>query len=230
MSMQSEPVIFIVDDDPAARNSLAALVKSRRLTVETFSSAEDFLEGYDPAKRGCLIVDVRMTGMSGLDLLERMAANGLNLPVIVITGFADVPMAVRAMRAGAVTFLEKPCGEQELWDAMQMALDAEAQANELQQKRAQIEERYAQLKPIEVEVLERLMAGLTSKTIAYELQLGLRTVELRRANIMNKMGARSLAELVRLVLLIRPDEHSPSPSPPAWHLQRKTRDRSSESV
>jgi FixJ family two-component response regulator len=228
--MQRDPVIFIVDDDPAARNSLAALVKSRRLSVETFGSAEEFLEGYDPAKRGCLIADVRMTGMSGLELLERMAANGLNLPVIVITGFADVPMAVRAMRAGAVTFLEKPCSEQELWDAIQMALDEEAEAGELQQKRAEIEDRYAQLKPIEVEVLGKLMAGLTSKTIAYELQLGLRTIELRRANIMNKMGARSLAELVRLVLLIRPDEHRPSTSPTHWHLQRKARDRSSESV
>ena len=220
--MQSEPVIFIVDDDPAARNSLAALVKSRGLPVETFSSAEEFLDGYDPAKRGCLIADVRMTGMSGLELQEQMAAKGLNLPVIVITGFADVPMAVRAMRAGAVTFLEKPCSEQEIWDAIQTALDAEAKANELELRRAELEERYARLKPVEVEVLKKLMAGLTSKTIAYELQLGLRTVELRRANIMDKMGAQSLPELVRLVLSIRPDEDIPLSPPAPWHLRNKT--------
>jgi FixJ family two-component response regulator len=226
MNMQSEPVIFIVDDDPAARNSLAALVESRRLPVESFSSAEEFIQQYDPAKRGCLIADVRMTGMSGLELLEQMAERGLHLPVIVITGFADVPMAVRAMRAGAVTFLEKPCGEQEIWDAIQTALDAEAKANELKQKRGEIEARYARLKPVEVDVLNKLMAGLTSKTIAYELQLGLRTVELRRANIMDKMGAKSLPELVRLVLLIRPDEDIPLTTPPPWHLRGKTHDRS----
>jgi FixJ family two-component response regulator len=226
MNMPSDPVIFIVDDDPAARNSLAALVKSRRLSVEMFSSAEEFLEGYDPAKRGCLIADVRMTGMSGLELLEQMAANGLNLPVIVITGFADVPMAVRAMRAGAVTFLEKPCGEQEIWDAIETALDAEAKANELQLRRAEIVERYEHLKPIEHEVLKRLMAGMTSKSIAYELQLGLRTVELRRANIMTKMGAGSLPELVRMVLLVRPDEEILLSPPGPWHLRNKSRDRS----
>jgi len=228
--MPGEPVIFIVDDDPAARNSLAALVKSRRLPVETFSSAEEFLKGYNPATRGCLIADVRMTGMSGLELLEQMANRGLHLPVIVITGFADVPMAVRAMRAGAVTFLEKPCGEQEIWDAIQAALDAEEKANELQLKRVEIKERYAQLKPIELEVLKKLMAGMTSKTIAYELQLGLRTVELRRANIMDKMGAHSLPELVRLVLSIHPDEQIPLSPPAPWHLRRSALDRSSESV
>jgi two-component system, LuxR family, response regulator FixJ len=224
--MQNEPVIFIVDDDPAARNSLAALVKSRGLTVELYGSAEEFLAGYDSAKRGCLIADVRMTGMSGLDLLEQMAAKGVNLPVIVITGFADVPMAVRAMRAGAVTFLEKPCGEQEIWDAIETALDAEAKANELRLKRGEIEERYARLKPIEHDVLNKLLDGLTSKTIAYELELGLRTVELRRANIMEKMGANSLPELVRRVLLIRPESDIPNSVPPPWYLQSKAHDAS----
>ena len=224
--MQDEPVIFIVDDDPAARNSLAALVKSRGLAVELYGSAEEFLARYDAAKRGCLIADVRMTGMSGLDLLEQMAAKGVNLPVIVITGFADVPMAVRAMRAGAVTFLEKPCGEQEIWDAIETALDAEAKANELRLKRGEIEERYARLKPIEHDVLNKLLDGLTSKTIAYELELGLRTVELRRANIMEKMGASSLPELVRRVLLIRPESDIPNSAPPPWYLQSKTHDAS----
>jgi two-component system response regulator FixJ len=202
--MDHDPVIFVVDDDPAARNSMAALIKSRGLAVQTFASAEEFLAGYDPRQRGCLIVDVRMTGMSGLDLQEQMAAQGVNLPVIVITGFADVPMAVRAMRAGAVTFLEKPCGEQEIWDAIQAALGAEARSNELRQNRAEIEERYASLTPGEVKVLERMVTGVPNKAIVAELGLALRTIEMRRGKIMKKMKAGSLAELVRLVLSIRP--------------------------
>jgi FixJ family two-component response regulator len=207
--MISDPVIFVVDDDPAARNSLAALVTSRGLAVETFASAEDFLARFDPAKRGCLIADVRMTGMSGLELQEQMAAQQVNLPVIVITGFADVPMAVRAMRAGAVTFLEKPCTEQELWDAVQMALDTEAKSNELRQRRGEIEQRYATLTPAEHEVLAKLMAGSTNKVIAHELKLGMRTVEMRRAKIMEKMNAGSLQELVRLVIAVRPGDDAP---------------------
>jgi FixJ family two-component response regulator len=202
--MASDPVIFVVDDDPAARNSLAALVTSRGLAVETYGSAEEFLQNYDATKRGCLIADVRMTGMSGLELQEQMAAQQVNLPVIVITGFADVPMAVRAMRAGAVTFLEKPCTEQELSEAIAMALDAEARSNELREKHSEIEERYATITPAEHQVLAKLMAGLTNKTIAYELELGMRTVEMRRAKIMEKMHAESLPELVRLVLAVRP--------------------------
>ena len=206
--MMTDPVIFIVDDDPAARNSLAALVKSRRLAAETFASAEEFLAQYDPAKRGCLIADVRMTGMSGLELQEQMAARRVNLPVIVITGFADISMAVRAMRAGAVTFLEKPCTEQELWDAVQMALDAEAKSNELRQRHEEIEQRYATLTPAEHQVLAKLMTGSTNKSIAHELKLGMRTVEMRRSKIMEKMNAGSLQELVRLVISIRPVEET----------------------
>ncbi len=212
--MMTDPVIFIVDDDPAARNSLAALVKSRRLAAETFASAEDFLAHFDPAKRGCLIADVRMTGMSGLDLLDQMANLRVNLPVIVITGFADIPMAVRAMRAGAVTFLEKPCTEQELWDAVQMALDAEAKSNELRKRHVEIEQRYATLTPQEHQVLAILMTGASNKSIAHELKLGMRTVEMRRSKIMEKMNAGSLQELVRLVISIRPGDealHQPSP-------------------
>ena len=202
--MNESPVIFVVDDDPAARNSLAALIQSRELAVKTFASAEDFLAAYEPGKRGCLIVDVRMTGMSGLDLQDQMKTKGVNLPVIVITGFADVPIAVRAMRAGAVTFLEKPCGEQELWDAIQTALHVESESNELRRKRDEIEQGYASLTPAEHEVLAKIMAGQTNKAIASELGLGLRTVELRRARIMEKMKAESLAEMVRRVILIRP--------------------------
>jgi FixJ family two-component response regulator len=210
--MESDPVIFIVDDDPAARMSLAALIRSRGLAVETFSSAEDFLGSYDRSQRGCLLVDVRMTGMSGLDLQERLAGKGANLPVVVITGFADVPMAVRAMRAGATSFLEKPSSEQEIWDAIQAALDAENKANRLLQKKGEIAERFAMLNSGELEVLDRILAGLTNKVIAKELNLGMRTVELRRAKIMEKMGSDSLPELVRRILVVRPEEGAQGPN------------------
>jgi FixJ family two-component response regulator len=202
--MNDQPVVYVVDDDPAARNSVAALIKSRGLAVETYPSAEQFLESYDGFQRGCLIVDVRMTGMSGLDLQERLAARGVNLPVIVITGFADVPMAVRAMQAGAVTFLEKPCSELEIANAIQTALDIEAQNNSLRQQRSQIEDNYRRLTPAERAVLDKILSGMPNKEIASNLKLGLRTVEQRRARIMDKMRAGSLAELVRLVLFIRP--------------------------
>jgi FixJ family two-component response regulator len=206
--MNENPMIFVVDDDPAARNSLAALVQSRGMAVKTYASAEDFLAAYEPAKRGCLIADVRMTGMSGLELLDQMKSKGVNLPVIVITGFADVPIAVRAMRAGAVTFLEKPCGEQELWDAIQMAMQIESESNALRKQREETEQGYASLTPAEHEVLAKVIAGQTNKTIASDLQLGLRTIELRRARIMEKLKTNSLAELVRRVLAIRPSREA----------------------
>jgi FixJ family two-component response regulator len=206
MILSEEPVIFVVDDDPAARVSLAALIKSRGMSVESFASAEEFLAAYRPGRRGCLLVDVRMTGMSGLDLLERLAELHAHLPVIVITGFADVPMAVRAMRAGATSFLEKPCTEQEIWDAIQAGLDTEAKANRLWQKREEIAARFESLSSGEREVLDRILAGSTNKVIAKDLNLGMRTVELRRANIMEKMGAGSLPDLVRRVLLVHPND------------------------
>jgi FixJ family two-component response regulator len=206
MILSEEPVIFVVDDDPAARVSLAALIKSRGMSVESFASAEEFLAAYRPGRRGCLLVDVRMTGMSGLDLLERLAELHAHLPVIVITGFADVPMAVRAMRAGATSFLEKPCTEQEIWDAIQAGLDTEAKANRLWQKREEIAARFESLSSGEREVLDRILAGSTNKVIAKDLNLGMRTVELRRANIMEKMGADSVPELVRRVLLVHPND------------------------
>jgi two-component system response regulator FixJ len=199
--MTTEPTVFVVDDDPAARGSVAALVASHGLAVESFASAEDFLAAYDPARRGCLIADVRMAGMSGLDLQQQLAAKGSALPVIIITGFADIPMAVRAMQSGAITVLEKPCADKELWQSILVALDWEEKAQLDRQDRAEIIARRASLTPGEVEVLDRLCAGKPNKLIAVELGLGLRTVELRRATLMKKMHADSLAELVRLVLV-----------------------------
>jgi two-component system response regulator FixJ len=200
--------VFIVDDDPAARESVAALVGSHGVTTRTFGSAAEFLAAYSPSQRGCLVVDVRMTGMTGLELQEELRKRGYSIPVIVITGFADVPTAVRAMRAGAVTFLEKPCSDKDLWASIQTALQWESRSQQQRSQREEIVARRATLTPAEVQVLDRLLAGKANKAIASELDLGLRTVELRRATIMKKMGANSLAELVRLILSIE----SPSDS------------------
>ena len=201
--MSSDKTVFVVDDDPGARESVAALVKSRGLRVETFASAEDFLAAFDPNKRGCLVLDVRMTGMTGLELQERLVSMGSQLPVIIITGHADVPMAVRAMQAGAITFLEKPSAEQELWANIQKALEMGSRAHEQQTVRAEVERHLATLSSAERDVMEKLLAGKPNKLIAAELDLGLRTVELRRSNVMKKMHADSLADLVRMVLMVR---------------------------
>ena len=194
--------VFIVDDDPAARESVAALVASHGLQTRTFASAAEFLAAFEPGMNGCLVVDVRMTGMSGLELQRELTARGYQIPVIVITGFADVPTAVRAMRAGALTFLEKPCSDKELWSSIETALQWEARSLQQRTHREEIVTRRATLTQAEVQVLERLLTGKANKAIAAELDLGLRTVELRRATIMKKMEANSLAELVRMVFSI----------------------------
>jgi FixJ family two-component response regulator len=218
--MDKEPTVFVVDDDPAARSSVAALVASHGLNVKDFASAEEFLTARDPSERGCLIADVRMEGMSGLELQEKLAEKGDAIPVIIITGFADIPMAVRAMQAGALTFLEKPCGDQELWQSIQAALDYDEQAQTGRQHNAEVIARRASLTSAEVDVLDRLLAGKPNKQIAAELGVGLRTVELRRATLMKKMHADSLAELVRLVLIA--EGKSPEPGRSDMPITEKT--------
>jgi FixJ family two-component response regulator len=198
----TESTVYVIDDDPAARESVAALVKSKGLRARTFASAEDFLAALDGIMRGCLVVDFRMTGMSGLDLQQRLNRDKVPLPIIIITGHGTVPMAVQAMRAGALTFLEKPCSDQELWNHIRAALELEGRAHEQKVKRDEIASRMATLTPDERTVMDRLVAGRPNKQIASELDLGLRTVELRRANIMKKMHANSLADLVRFALIL----------------------------
>ncbi len=200
--MHADATVFVVDDDPAARDSVAALVRSKGLPVATYASAEQFLTAFDSSRVGCLVVDVRMTGMTGLDLQEVLRQGGSRLPIIIITGFGDVPTAVRAMRAGAFTFLEKPCRDQELWSCIQKALDAAGRARLEDIRKADVEARLAHLTPDELRVMREMVAGKPNKVIAAELDIGLRTVELRRANVLKKMHADSLAELVRLALLI----------------------------
>jgi FixJ family two-component response regulator len=200
--MDSDSTVFVIDDDAAARESVVALVGLKGLRAEAFSSAEAFLERYDPTLKGCLVVDVRMAGMSGLDLLHKLKERKSPLPAIVITGYADVPMAVRAMQEGAFTFLEKPAQEQELWNAIQQALAAEEVQHAQRKARAETQQRLATLTPDELEVFRRLLAGQANKRIASDLDIGLRTVELRRSNIMKKMQATSLPDLVRMAILI----------------------------
>jgi FixJ family two-component response regulator len=200
--MDSDSTVFVVDDDAGARESVVALVGQKGLRAEGFSSAEEFLAQYDPTRKGCLVADVRMAGMSGLELLERLKSRQSALPVVVITGYADVPMAVKAMQAGAVTFLEKPCQEQELWQAIKQCLDLEQLQHAQRKQRAELEARLATLTEDELEVLRRLLAGHANKRIAADLDIGLRTVELRRSNIMTKMQATSLPDLVRIAILI----------------------------
>jgi FixJ family two-component response regulator len=195
-----EPV-FIVDDDPAARESVAALVRSRGCTAFTYESAEDFLCRFDRSQNGCLVIDVRMPGMSGVDLQEKLSACGIALPVILLTGYGDIPTAVRAMRNGAAMFLEKPCDERQLWEAISKAAARDEASREHHVQQAAIRQRLTILTADEMDVLHKLVDGLPNKVIAKELDLGLRTVELRRATILQKMQASSLAELVRMVLL-----------------------------
>jgi FixJ family two-component response regulator len=198
--MSSDAIVHIVDDDPAARESVAAVVRSRGLKVQEYDSAEQFLKVERPSGPGCLLLDIRMPGMSGLELQTSLKAAGVRLPTVVITGFGDVATAVKAMQNGAITFLEKPCEQQQLWDALELAL---AQANQQQAstlRRQELEQRFASLTESERTVLIRVMDGQPNKRIATEMDIGLRTVELRRSNIMRKTGATSLSELIRLAI------------------------------
>jgi FixJ family two-component response regulator len=201
-SMDANATVFVVDDDAAARESVMAVVSAKGVPAKGFASAEEFLAHFNANLRGCLVVDVRMNGMSGLQLLQQLTGRGSTLPAIVITGYADVPMAVKAMQAGALTFLEKPCQDQELWQAIQQALDREASLQEVRRQTGEIQTRLESLTEDEVAVMRKLLEGLPNKRIAVDLDIGLRTVELRRSNIMKKMDAASLPELVRMAILI----------------------------
>ncbi|WP_254513108.1 response regulator transcription factor [Anatilimnocola floriformis] len=200
--MANQSTVHIIDDDTAVRESLLALVNMKGLTAKGYSSAESFLSNLQPSDTGCVVCDVRMPGLTGLQLLEKMAERKSTLPVIIITAFADVPTAVRAMQAGAVTFLEKPANDTDLIAAIQQALNLEQAQQALRRQKADVENKLTTLTADEIAVMRKMLEGLPNKRIASDLDIGLRTVELRRSNIMKKMGAGSLAELVRLALLV----------------------------
>ena len=198
--MTAEPTVFVVDDDEAVRDSLMALLDAVGLKAEAHGSAQDFLAAYDPSRPGCLVLDVRMPGMSGLELQKKLAASQIRIPVVIITGHGDVPMAVEAMKAGAVDFIEKPFRQDALLDGIRRALARCAPARREEVESAEVMARVAQLTPREREVLERLVIGQPNKVIAFGLQISPRTVEIHRARVMAKMEARSLSNLVRMAL------------------------------
>ena len=199
----TEQTVFVVDDDPAARESVAALVESLGVRAETFDSAEAFLTSYDRNAPGCLITDLRMMGMSGLELQQRLAKEHISLPAIVITAYADVAVTVRAMNNGAITLLEKPCREHELWESIRKALNLDSKNRREKARRDEVQARIDSLMPEEREVMEGMIAGQLNKMIANQLEISLRTVESRRHNVIEKLQVKSLAELVRLVVEIQ---------------------------
>lgn len=198
--MPAEPLVFIVDDDPAFAESLSTLITSMGARTRTFTSADAYLEQFDPQVPGCLILDVRMQRTSGLVLQEQLSKLPLSPAVIIMTGHAEVPTALRAMRMGAVDFLQKTFTETELYEAVQRALVQDARArNEYYHKEA-IERRFAQLTPPERSVLSQVLQGEANKSIAASLGVSRRTVEDRRARIMQKLEVGSLADLVRVAM------------------------------
>jgi FixJ family two-component response regulator len=191
-------LVFVIDDDASLRESLKNLIRSVGLRVEAFASAQEFLRSKRPDVAGCLVLDVRLPGLSGLDLQKRMVEANREIPIIFITGHGDIPMTVRAMKAGAVEFLTKPFRDQDLLDAIQQALERDRKARG---QRAEIEElrsRSDSLTPREREVMGLVVAGLLNKQIAGELGTSETTVKIHRHQVMEKMGAGSLAELVRM--------------------------------
>ncbi|MBL9162444.1 MAG: response regulator transcription factor [Planctomycetaceae bacterium] len=204
--------VYVVDDDAQARKAVTALIEAMGVTTLGFNSAEDFLSHYDGRRPACLVTDVRMIGMSGLELQEELIRRGVDISVVVLTGFATTPGTVRAMRNGALTLLEKPCRDDELWEAVRDGLAADRQRHALQSGIGEIRGRYATLTAKERDVLSHVAAGEANKIIAKRLDVSLRTVELHRQNIFQKMGADSLAELVRMVVAIEGESKPPLPS------------------
>ena len=198
--MTPEPTVFVVDDDTAIRRSLRFLIESVGLRAETYATAEQFLETYDPGRPGCLLLDVRMPGMSGLHFQEELALRQIRLPIIIITAYAEVSTAVRALRKGAVDFIEKPFSDQLLLDRVLAAIELDRRTRQTEAERAVTAERFAQLSVREREVMEGVIAGKPNKVIATELLIGEKTVESHRARVMKKLGVDTLADLIRLAL------------------------------
>ena len=203
--VDAKPTVFIVDDDQAVRKALSLLIKSAGLEVETHTSAQAFLETYDPARPGCLVLDVRMPGMSGPELQEQLSARGITIPVIIITGHGDVPIAVRALKKGAVDFIQKPFDGEVLLERVRQAIELDAQMRREQARRAEVAARLARLTPREHQVMGLLVAGRGNKEIALALGLSRKTVDIHRAHIMMKLGIDSLVELLRMGLAHQTD-------------------------
>jgi FixJ family two-component response regulator len=207
LNMNRNPTVYVVDDDEAVRSSLRLLLKSVGLPAVAYGAAREFLGAYDADQPGCLVLDVRMPGMSGLELQEELNRRGAIIPVIFITGHGDIPMAVEAMQHGAFDFLQKPFRDQDLIDRIQRGLETDSRNRADLREQEQIRDRYESLTPREREVLTLVTKGKANKVMAGDLGVSQRTVEIHRARVMEKMGASSLAQLVRMVMDLetRPD-------------------------
>lgn len=207
--MAHDPVVHLIDDDEGVRHSLAFLLTTSGFAVRVYASAQAFLDASASAQPGCVVTDIRMPGVDGLELLRALNLRGATFPVVVMTGHGDVPIAVEAMKAGAVDFLEKPFGDEILLNAVRSAVERQARDSARDAEVRSVRAKLELLSARERDVLERLIAGLPNKSIANEIGISPRTVEVHRAHVMSKMGAGSLSELVRLVVMTR----APSPGP-----------------
>jgi two-component system, LuxR family, response regulator FixJ len=198
--MITDATVFIVDDNNSVRDSLRWLVQSVGLNVETYASAQEFLDSYDYGRAGCLLLDVRMPGMSGLELQEKLAEENIDIPIIIITGHGDVPMAIRAMKSGAMDFIEKPFNDQMLLERIQQAIEVDAKTRTAKSEFDKIQECMDLLTPREREVMDLLALGKCNKTIAAELGLSARTVEIHRGRVLEKMNAGTVCELARMAV------------------------------
>jgi RNA polymerase sigma factor (sigma-70 family) len=201
-SQDDVPVVCLVDDEPAALQRLAALIERRGMQTRCYTRAANLLKQFDPDDFWCVVTDWRMPEMTGLELLQQLRVAGVETPVIVVTAFADIRMVVAAMRAGALTVLEKPCSDDELLAAVEQALAVERIRRQRGRLKQEIRQRFERLSPGERDVIRLALEGKMNREIAAELKIGLRTVEKRRHNAMKKMQAESLAELMRLMMLI----------------------------
>lgn len=199
--MEIKPTVFLVDDDPAVRDAVSLFLELKGRSVELFDSAQAFLDAYDPDRPGCLVLDIRMPGMSGLELQDLLLEKQLGIPIIFISGHGDVPVAVKAFKAGAVDFLEKPFDNHRLLACIDKAISNDTERRQRQRQRSDMLERYQQLTPREQQVMVLVAEGNTNKDIARRLDISHRTVEIHRRRVMEKLGANSVSDLVSVSVL-----------------------------